>query len=179
MAGISVTVCLPPLTADDDVETVLVSVLAPFEMDSDNPHDREMWDAWRIRGDFAVAPGHWDDPRLIHEMPNFDGTPRPIVPGFCAGGPRGLLDLTLSQRKPEILILTEVDSTHREVTLPRLHGHVLTLDGWWFEPRGQVVHGACDPMYCTHTPPDIGLETEDYLATLPDDIVLVRLHCHG
>jgi hypothetical protein len=178
MAGLTVTVCLPPLEADDDVETVLASVLAPFDLDSDNPSDRGMWDSWRILGNFAVVPGHWDDPRLIHDMPAWDGTPEPRVPGYCAGGPRGLLDF--SQRDAVTVVrLVQADGTSREVTLPRLHGHVLTLDGWWFEPGGEVVHGACDPKDCTHTPPAIGLETEDYLAALPDDTLLVRLHCHG
>ncbi|WP_406375438.1 hypothetical protein OG788_37525 [Streptomyces sp. NBC_00647] len=55
-----------------------------------------MWDSRRIRGGgnglgFAVAPGFADDPRLIHDDPALDGTPRPSAPGVCAGGPRALL----------------------------------------------------------------------------------------
>src|SRR5262249_26162142 len=58
-----------------------------------------MWDSWRIDGGsegdgFAVLPGHWDDPRLLHDMPRWDGWVRPNAPGVCAGGPRGLLDFS-------------------------------------------------------------------------------------
>jgi hypothetical protein len=99
MAGVTVTVCLPAEAAGD-VEGALTKALAPFDSDSgDNPVDRGMWDSRRVRGGsdgrgFAVVAGHEDDPRLIHDEPAFDGTPRPSVPGVCAGGPRALLDFS-------------------------------------------------------------------------------------
>jgi hypothetical protein len=60
-----------------------------------------------------------------------------------------------------------------------LQRDVLTLDGWWVEPDGLLaVHGACDPDRCVHTAPAVGPATELYLASLPSDTLLVRLHCH-
>ena len=41
MAGLTVTVCLPPGAADD-VDGALTAALAPFDQDSDNPVDRGM-----------------------------------------------------------------------------------------------------------------------------------------
>ncbi|MFJ3632974.1 hypothetical protein [Streptomyces sp. NPDC090112] len=99
MAGLWVTVCLPPAAAAD-VEGALERALAPFFTDtSDNPPDRGMWNSRRIRGGsdgmgFAVATGHEDDPRLLHDDPWYDGTPCPSVFGLCAGGPRALLDFS-------------------------------------------------------------------------------------
>lgn len=96
MAGMSVTVCLPA-EAEGDVEAALDAALAPFDLNADNPPDRGMWDRWRIAGGsdghgFAVAEGHFDDPRLLHDTSGRDGTALPNVPGVCAGGARALLD---------------------------------------------------------------------------------------
>lgn len=272
MAGLSVTVCLPP-SAAGDVPAALATALAPFDLNSDIPfRDRLMWDEWRISGGsdgrgFATAPGcRDDDPRLVHDMPRWDGTPRPSVPGTCAGGPRGLLDLGRPQASLERAIGASWDlwqelsaryrpavplasfvrrwesderarsadprgddmfAAYREQPLIKAyldHPHslgygyldfphplehpvigfagdradyiralyppdgprwwnrdVLTLDGWWHEPGPlpAALHATCDPAACPHTPPDIGVETEAYLALLPDDTILVRLHCHG
>lgn len=99
MAGVTVTVCLPAEAADD-IQGALAKAMEPFDSDSgDNPVGRGMWDSRRIRGGsdgrgFAVAPGHADDPRLLHDDPAPDGTPRPNAPGVCAGGPRALLDFS-------------------------------------------------------------------------------------
>ncbi|MEV6196536.1 hypothetical protein AB0M19_29525 [Streptomyces sp. NPDC051920] len=105
MAGLTVTVCLPPGAADD-IDGALTAALAPFDQDSDNPVDRGMWDSRRIRGGstghgFAVVSGYEDDPRLVHDEPAYDGTPAPSAPGACAGGPRGLLDLSRPQAPSE------------------------------------------------------------------------------
>ncbi|WP_423834743.1 hypothetical protein [Streptomyces manipurensis] len=104
MAGLWVTVCLPPEAAADVDEGALERALAPFFTDtSDNPPDRGMWDSRRIRDGsdgvgFAVAAGHEHehehDPRLLHDDPWYDGTPCPSVFGICAGGPRALLDFS-------------------------------------------------------------------------------------
>ena len=102
MAGMSVTVCLPP-GAVRDVRAALTRALAPFDMNGDDtPYERGMWDSWRIRGGnngngFAVAAGHEADPRLVHDDPGPDGEPRPSPPGVCAGGPRALLDFDFSR----------------------------------------------------------------------------------
>ncbi|WP_328392386.1 hypothetical protein OHS70_00345 [Streptomyces sp. NBC_00390] len=254
-----------PAEAAEDVEAALASALAPFDMDSDNPVDRGMWDTWTIRGGsdgkgFAVAAGHWDDPRLVHDVTRRDCTPMPSVPGVCAGGPRGLLDFSrpvaaaeralgaswdlwqqLSAVHPPAVSLA--DFVHRWRTDPQAfpddqwgdamfaayreqpvikayldhpfslgqgllllpdprehpviafegnradyvrhavdggwwHRDVLTLDGWWIEPGGWAVHGACDPDDCPHTAPAIGPDTELYLASLQEDTLLIRLHCH-
>ncbi|MFD4547865.1 hypothetical protein ACFVXW_14305 [Streptomyces sp. NPDC058251] len=99
MAHLRVTVCLPPEAADD-LEAALDAALAPFYTDGEDvPVGRGMWDWRRVqaasdRTGFAVAPGHEGDPRLIHDDPDPDGTPRPSPPGVCAGGPRELLDFT-------------------------------------------------------------------------------------
>ncbi|MFE5547562.1 hypothetical protein ACFQ71_27590 [Streptomyces sp. NPDC056534] len=99
MAGVWVTVCLPGAAAGD-VEGALTKALAPFFIDTaDNPVDRGMWDARHITGGsdgtgFAVAAGHWDDPRLIHDEPGYLRLPLPSIPGVCGGGPRALLDFS-------------------------------------------------------------------------------------
>jgi hypothetical protein len=272
MAGIWLTVCLPASAGGDEaaaaVRNAVAAAMEPFDMNGDNPVDRTLWDHWTIRGGhdgagFAVVDGHWDDPRLVHDMPHFSGTPRPSVPGVCAGGPRALLDLarphlanerargatwdlwqelraTLPAARPlaefvqewwndksagtgdrygdamfaayrrQPLIEALLDHPHsgpsgflgfphprehpvigfqgsrEDFVAPddprparRLGHHVLTPDGWWYEPRGQVVHGSCDPHACPHQEPDLGEDTDGYLASLPADMVLVRLHCHG
>ncbi|MGW2823730.1 hypothetical protein ACWC24_22470 [Streptomyces sp. NPDC001443] len=126
MAGVTVTVCLPP-EAGDDIEGALAKALAPFDSDSgDNPVDRGMWDSRRIRGGsngqgFAVAPGYEDDPRLIHDDPAPDGTPRPSAPGVCAGGPRALLDSPLPDTWPGSE--TYLSTLPGDTILVRVHCH--------------------------------------------------------
>ncbi|WP_406210341.1 hypothetical protein OH807_40490 [Kitasatospora sp. NBC_01560] len=109
MAGIRVVVCLPA-SARDDLAGALARAMAPFEMFS-NPQWRFIWDSWLIRGGsdgsgFSVLSGFHDSPLLIHDAPRHDGTPLPSPPGMCAGGPRGMLDLTeyrvLSQRRATV-----------------------------------------------------------------------------
>ncbi|WLQ61493.1 hypothetical protein [Streptomyces poriferorum] len=61
---------------------------------------------------------------------------------------------------------------------------VLTLDGWWmevFEHGTFGMHAFCAPEHCRHTPPDpiSWPGSEAYLAQLPGETLLVRLHCHG
>lgn len=61
------------------------------------------------------------------------------------------------------------------------HGHVLTLDGWWFG-EDEPLHGGCgDPAACPHTPPlsqsSRGAATR-YLEALPGDTLLVKVRCH-
>ncbi|WP_224280577.1 hypothetical protein [Streptomyces sp. LS1784] len=97
MAGIRVVACLPA-AARDDLVTALGQAVAPFEMYA-NPQWRSIWDWWAIRGGsdgsgFSARPGFHDSTQLIHDDPRSDGTPLPSLPGMCAGGPRGLLDLT-------------------------------------------------------------------------------------
>ncbi|SEG90577.1 hypothetical protein SAMN05216223_12218 [Actinacidiphila yanglinensis] len=267
MAGVSVTVCLPAEAAGD-VEGALAAALAPFDSNGDHPVDGGRWDWWRIAGGsngygFAVAEGHFDDPRLIRDMPRSGDIPLPNVPGVCAGGPRGLLDFTRPQAAMERALAASWDlwqelsaihpaavpladfvqrsetdpqafpddpygtamfAAYREQPLimaylehpfslgggrlsfpnPREHPviayqgsreeyssvrvsakydawlrrDVLTTDGWWVEPNGLAVHGACDSDQCVHTAPAVGADTELFLASLPGDTLLVRLHCH-
>ena len=61
-----------------------------------------------------------------------------------------------------------------------VHTDVLTVDGWWREGDGSCVHAPCDPESCPHRPPEPAgwPGSEAYLAHLPGDTILVRLHCH-
>lgn len=73
MAGLTVTVCLPPGVADD-IEGALAAALAPFDQNGDNLPGRGMWDSRRILGGsdgrgFAVVRGYEDDPRLVRRTP--------------------------------------------------------------------------------------------------------------
>lgn len=125
-----------------------------------------MWDTWRIRGDgegagFYVRPGHEDDPRLIHDGPNQFGIVLSPTRGECVGGPKFMLDV----------------ATHN-LSWP----DVLTLDGWWVESSGVCRHkdwGKTNPSGDESDRPIPPVDIENYLETLPDDTVLVRVHCHG
>ncbi|MEV0777221.1 hypothetical protein [Streptomyces sp. NPDC050428] len=72
-------------------------------MDGTGGWELGIWDSWQIvggnshNGGFPVLPGHEEDVRLIHEirsrwMPEQEATPSEF--GWCAGGPRELLDFT-------------------------------------------------------------------------------------
>ncbi|MFI0901332.1 hypothetical protein [Streptomyces sp. NPDC020983] len=101
----SITVCLPAGAADD-VEEAVAQAMAPFESDGSGSPERDVWDSWYVSGGtvhgsgFNVLPGHERDPRLIHEIPGrwwrpgAEATPNEF--GWCAGGPRGLLDFSAS-----------------------------------------------------------------------------------
>ncbi|MGW5125250.1 hypothetical protein ACWEQ7_14570 [Streptomyces sp. NPDC004069] len=58
---------------------------------------------------------------------------------------------------------------------------VLTLDGWWLEGGFNAVHAFCEPDLCPHDPPTptVWPGSEAYVADLPGDTILVRLHCHA
>ncbi|MGW5351798.1 hypothetical protein ACWERV_14985 [Streptomyces sp. NPDC004031] len=108
----SITVSLPA-SAADDVEEAVARAMAPFEIDDTTGDDRDIWDSWYISGGtvhgggFNVLPGHEQDPRLIHEIPGRwwrpGAEPTPNEPGWCAGGPRGLLDFSASREEAEKL----------------------------------------------------------------------------
>ena len=68
-------------------------------------------------------------------------------------------------------------------TWPAPNTDVLTLDGWWLQmyERGiAAVHAFCEPGLCPHDPPlpAVWPGSDAYLADLPGDTVLVRVHCH-
>ncbi|MFC9398060.1 hypothetical protein ACFTWS_33605 [Streptomyces sp. NPDC057027] len=117
MAGVWVTVCLPGEAAGD-VEEALTKALAPFYIDTaDNPVDRGMWDKRYITGGsdgrgFAVAPGYWDDHRLLHDEPGCFGAPLPNIPGVCGGGPRALLDFSQPELARERAVTASWDLWH-------------------------------------------------------------------
>src|SRR5690606_14996439 len=95
MAGLRLTVCLPA-QAHADLDTALARALEPFHIDCEAV-DRAMWDWWAVRGGsdqsgFRILPGCENDARLIHDAAAYDGQSLPSKPGWCAGGPRGLLD---------------------------------------------------------------------------------------
>jgi hypothetical protein len=94
----SIVVCLAP-DAAGDVVAAIDAAMAPFEAMQGFPAERDQWESWSVVGGsdgtgFRIVPGAEDDPRLIHDQPHWDGGPRPGMPGMCAGGPRGILDLT-------------------------------------------------------------------------------------
>ncbi len=92
----SIVVCLPG-SAAGSVDEAVAEAMAPFARDGVGAVEREVWDSFRISGGSAGLPvlaGHQDDPRLIMGRPWWDGTPEPVLPGMCAGGPRGLIDFS-------------------------------------------------------------------------------------
>ncbi|MEU3922000.1 hypothetical protein [Streptomyces sp. NPDC029004] len=108
MAGMRITVCLPSAAADR-LETAVAEALAPFEIDYTGGDELDIWDSWYITGGqaygggFNVLPGHERDPRLIHEYVPPQWSPRhervPNDFGWCAGGPRALLDFSASHEE--------------------------------------------------------------------------------
>ncbi|MGA5822304.1 hypothetical protein ACPC54_31095 [Kitasatospora sp. NPDC094028] len=107
MARMSITVCLPAREAGR-VEEAVGEAMAPFELDCTGGADLDIWDSWRITGGtvhgggFNVLPGHERDARLLHEFPNRWLTGHVPVPndfGWCAGGPRELLDFTATREQ--------------------------------------------------------------------------------
>ncbi|MFG2876542.1 hypothetical protein ACGFYU_16385 [Streptomyces sp. NPDC048337] len=97
MAGFRLTVCLPG-EAGERLDEAVGEALAPFWIDQDRDvHvDLRIWDHWRISGGsnrvgYRIRPGREGDPRIVHDQPLWDGTVEPSLPGWCAGGPRGLL----------------------------------------------------------------------------------------
>jgi hypothetical protein len=170
VAGIRVVVCLPPEAAAD-LRGAIAAALEPFRL-MWVPQWRGVWDEWTIRGGsdggegtgFAVLPGHADDPRLIHDDDRYDGERLPSLPGWCAGGPRGLLDLA------EYRLRT------------RWHADLLTLDGWWIEDGRYPLHRSCDTEEsCPHVAVGerYARDFHGHLEAQAADTLLVSLKCHG
>ncbi|MFF8731282.1 hypothetical protein ACF073_33080 [Streptomyces sp. NPDC015171] len=89
MAQDTVTLCLPPVPRDRVPGAVDAAMQA---------HADEWWDAWwpssrDAAWGFRIAAGAGNDPRLVRTPRDPRGGPRELLPGFCDGGPRGLLDL--------------------------------------------------------------------------------------
>ncbi|MEU8966904.1 hypothetical protein AB0C89_35105 [Streptomyces sp. NPDC048491] len=98
MAGMRIVVCLPGSMAGT-VNEAVAEVMAPFEIGGGRADEFDIWDYYRICGGaegfgFATRAGFESDPRPLHDQPRFNGTSEPSLPGMCAGGPRGLLDLS-------------------------------------------------------------------------------------
>ncbi|MGY5035388.1 hypothetical protein ACWC9U_32060 [Streptomyces sp. 900116325] len=105
MAGMSITVCLPG-TAAGRVDEAVAEAMAPFQRDFARCEELNIWDHARICGGadghgFPVLPGHESDPRILHDRPRSKGTVEPNLPGMCAGGPREILDFTLTRAEAE------------------------------------------------------------------------------
>ncbi|MBC3841158.1 hypothetical protein GXW82_15260 [Streptacidiphilus sp. 4-A2] len=59
---------------------------------------------------------------------------------------------------------------------------MLTLDGWWIEDGLHPRHGTCDSAEsCRHMAAGRRYQRDlgGYLASLADDVLLVKLTCHG
>ncbi|MFE6039859.1 hypothetical protein [Streptomyces sp. NPDC056452] len=100
MAGMTIVVCLPG-SAAGRVDDAVAEAMAPFERAKGPGAEFDIWDYYRICGGasgygFAAQAGSEEDSRLLHDRPRYDGTTEPSRHGFCAGGPRGVLDLTAS-----------------------------------------------------------------------------------
>ncbi|MEV6101906.1 hypothetical protein [Nocardia sp. NPDC051981] len=99
-----IIVCLPSREATR-VEDAVAEAMAPFELDYRRGEDLDIWDTWRITEGLPVLAGFERDSRLVHHSPtahHTDGrtTTLETIPseyGWCAGGPRALLDLPTSQ----------------------------------------------------------------------------------
>ncbi len=108
MAGLQMYVCVPAGVAD--VRAAIAAAMAPFEKDADGDHgmDRRIWDWAAVSGGngafgFRIAEGVADDdPRLIHDDPIGDD-PRHSLPGWCAGGQIGVLDLQWPYQEAELI----------------------------------------------------------------------------
>ena len=105
MAGMSITVCLPGAAADQ-VDEAVADAMAPFEIDGTREGGLDIWDAWYITGGqangggFNVLPGRERDPRLIRSRRWDRKSERlPNDFGWCAGGPRELLDFSASHEE--------------------------------------------------------------------------------
>ncbi|MEU6344876.1 hypothetical protein ABZ883_28440 [Streptomyces sp. NPDC046977] len=101
----SITVCLPGAVADR-LDAAVAEALAPFEIDGSAGDELDIWDAWYITGGekngngFNVLPGCERDPRLIQSR--MWDRPSEVLPnafGWCAGGPRELLDFSASHEE--------------------------------------------------------------------------------
>ncbi|MFJ8018447.1 hypothetical protein [Streptomyces sp. NPDC096339] len=97
MAGYALTVCLPG-EAREGLEDALAEAMEPIRMEGSRPYSDDLWiwDDRRIQGGangrgYRIRPGRETDPRIVHDQPFPDGTREPSRPGWCAGGPRGLL----------------------------------------------------------------------------------------
>ncbi|MFD7902787.1 hypothetical protein ACFV4G_11130 [Kitasatospora sp. NPDC059747] len=99
MAGTSITLCLPAEAAER-VEEAVAEAMEPFYLDAPGREENRIWDSWRIVGRaFNVLPGHETDPRLVAPRPSRWGgyVESPVNDaGWCAGGPRELLDFGAS-----------------------------------------------------------------------------------
>jgi hypothetical protein len=66
---------------------------------------------------------------------------------------------------------------------PRLwQPDVLTLDGWWIEDGLHPRHSTCDEAEsCPHMAAGWQYQRDvyDYLESLADDAMIVKLKCHG
>lgn len=98
MARYGLTVCLPG-EARGRLEEAIGEAMAPFSCEREGgiADDLLIWDHWRIDGGadgrgHRIRPGHEVDPRIVHDQPLWDGTAEPSLPGWCAGGPLGLLE---------------------------------------------------------------------------------------
>lgn len=141
MAGLRIVVCLAPEAAADVVGAI-GAAMAPFEAMRGYAPERDQWERWSVSGGsdgsgFRVLPGAEHDPRLVHDQPGWQGEPRPSLPGRCAGGPRGLLDLTSAGAEAAASAGQLWDLFHR------LHGVLpaaLPLDHFVALPENQVPH---------------------------------------
>lgn len=147
MAGLGIRLCLPPGSTDGIVAAVDVA-MAPFESMRGFAAERDQWASWRIAGGadgagFWIAAGAEDDPRIIHDQPHWRTGAEPSLPGMCAGGPRGLLDLHRPARDAEHSAERLWDLYHQlrpklPAVVPREHFLQLPENNLPFEPDNLI-----------------------------------------
>lgn len=161
MAGYRLTVCLPG-QARDRLDEAVGEALAPFFLDRDGDisQDLRIWDGWAIRGGaegagYRILPGHEADPRIVHDHPLWNGTREDSRPGWCAGGPRGLLEVAGPSARTGELAGTAWDRWQeilREHPAPRPWEDFLPDRSAMEWPEFQVACLAAHAEYLAQTP---------------------------
>ncbi|MEV0719084.1 hypothetical protein [Asanoa sp. NPDC050611] len=139
MAGLSIVVCLAP-DSSADLVTAIDTAMAPFEAAQGFAPERDQWFRWSVEGGsdghgFRILPGQEDDPRLVHDQAHRRDGPRPSLPGMCAGGPRGLLDLAGPRAEAAAAAAQVWDLFHR---LPAELPAALPLEHFVALPENQL-----------------------------------------
>lgn len=174
MAGMCITVCLPAREAVR-VEAAVADAMAPFEIDYTRGEELDIWDSWRITGGtvhgggFNVLPGHEGNSRLIHELPSRWPTSSPTPPndfGWCAGGPRELLDFSASREEAAELAEAawrQWRTLAAELPAPRpreFYDARHNVDPWKYSSEQAAADHCAQPLVRAF---------EDYLRTLPTE----------
>ncbi|WP_433671621.1 hypothetical protein ACQP06_08070 [Nocardia sp. CA-136227] len=177
-----ITVCLPA-EAGGRVEGAVGVAMAPFELDYTRGEDLDIWDTWRIVDGTAgsglpVLAGVELDSRLLHQSPTAhqrEGarTTHVAVPnefGWCAGGPRVLLDLPTARqyREPMEMMADAVWVRWHELAsgLPAARPRDAFYESP-FEDPDSTGCDRCDQQSADYSDQPLVRAFRDYLGTVP------------